>query len=60
MARCRHFLDRYYRSQRARRSPSHRHCLFDSDGQAHGQQELFGEEFGSRRNSWLNIDHLLR
>ena len=59
MARRRHLLDRHHCGQRARRPTRHRHCLPDVDGQAHGQQELFGQELGSCRNARLHFDHLL-
>ena len=31
----------------------------DPDSQAYGQEELFGEELGSRRNTGINVHNLL-
>jgi hypothetical protein len=32
--------------------------VFDIDGKTNGKQELFGKEFGSSRNTWLDVNDL--
>ena len=60
LARGCNLSDRHHRGKRTWRFACYSHCMLDPDCQAHGKKELFGQELGSRRDSWVYVNNLFR